>query len=559
MTLVLCVYTALHLNIPAPNLTAFDACMRKGKWVLMGCFAPELVVFVAWCQRRQASRLLGQMREVPGDTYRHWTMTHSFYATMGGFVLNTAQEGQDPYIPGSPRLYLLPEGTAALAKMGLLPPVSKDYILDKSNADGLAKLIVVAQSGWFTLQLLTRWAMKLPVTPLELTTMAHAVCALATYFLWWEKPLDIYDPTVVDGEWAAPVAALMWMFSRLSSKRFGSRLGGNSSRPLAECDDIYWIDDPRTLLDTLQPHPLASNEDTSSQSVSADHIMLFDLSRGSAFYRKLLPGDSTSRQYVTPSMATESKTKPVGIGLMASEVVVSVGIGIKYSRRWGKPYPIRLDRVTLKRWELFRQCIRDFPELPSLLKRAAVTSPMEHICPPLDPSGPVAHALRDHIRTVSGDPGMCGVEDIQYNYTTRILRNLGIELLIVLLVCALAYGAIHAAAWNDPFPSGHELVLWKTSCVYVATCGPVAATLWLVFFSDAVLDREMIKGEIGCSGNHWFWISWIQIGLSLLAIPAAVFYVLTRIYLVVEAFVSLRSLPSGAYSSTEWTQYLPHL
>ncbi|KAK0710086.1 hypothetical protein B0T26DRAFT_861322 [Lasiosphaeria miniovina] len=520
MTLVLCVYTALHLNIPAPNLTAFAACMRKGKWVLMGCFAPELVVFVAWCQRRQATRLLGQMREVPGDTYRLWTMTHSFYATMGGFVLNTAQEGQDPYIPGSPRLYLLPEGTAALAKMGLLPPVSKDYILDKSNADGLAKLIVVAQSGWFTLQLLTRWAMKLPVTPLELTTMAHAVCALATYFLWWEKPLDICDPTVVDGEWAAPVAALMWMFSRLSSKRFGSRLGGNSSRPLAECDDIYWIDDPRALLDTLQPHPLASYEDTSSQSVSADHVMLFDLSRGSAFYRKLLPDDSTSRQY---------------------------------------PYPIRLDRVTLRRWELFRQCIRDFPELPSLLKRATVTSPMEHICPPLDPSGPVLHALRDHIRTVSGGPGMCGVEDIQYNYTTRILRNLGLELLIVLVVCALAYGAIHAAAWNDHFPSGHELVVWKTSCVYVATCGPVAATLWLVFFSDAVLDKETIKGEIGCSGNHWFWISWIQIGLFFLAFPAAVFYVLARIYLVVEAFVSLRSLPSGAYSSTEWTQYLPHL
>lgn len=36
-------------------------------------------------------------------------------------------------------------------------------------------------------------------------------------------------------------------------------------------------------------------------------------------------------------------------------------------------------------------------------------------------------------------------------------------------------------------------------------------------------------------------------------------YVVGRIYLVVEAFISIRKLPVGAYGAPDWMLVLPHL
>lgn len=50
LTLTLCVYTAIHLNIPSCRDSELHKSMRTTKWVFLGIFAPELVVFVAWRQ-----------------------------------------------------------------------------------------------------------------------------------------------------------------------------------------------------------------------------------------------------------------------------------------------------------------------------------------------------------------------------------------------------------------------------------------------------------------------------------------------------------------------------
>ena len=57
LTLALCVYTALHLNIPPQSSGAWSVYLSKAQWVVIGMFAPELVVFTAWCQRVEATRL----------------------------------------------------------------------------------------------------------------------------------------------------------------------------------------------------------------------------------------------------------------------------------------------------------------------------------------------------------------------------------------------------------------------------------------------------------------------------------------------------------------------
>jgi hypothetical protein len=54
------------------------------------------------------------------------------------------------------------------------------------------------------------------------------------------------------------------------------------------------------------------------------------------------------------------------------------------------------------------------------------------------------------------------------------------------------------------------------------------------------------------------------VGIILVLTMAIVFispvlYVFSRSFLVVEAFISLRRLPTSAYNTPSWTQYLAHL
>ena len=53
-TLFLCVYTAIHLNVPPQHESSFVFYMRKTKWVLIALLAPEIVLYSAWLQWRSA-------------------------------------------------------------------------------------------------------------------------------------------------------------------------------------------------------------------------------------------------------------------------------------------------------------------------------------------------------------------------------------------------------------------------------------------------------------------------------------------------------------------------
>ncbi|SLM41070.1 hypothetical protein LPUS_01571 [Lasallia pustulata] len=50
LTLLLCVWQTLHLNVPRAQETATQCAMMNVQWIFTGVFAPELVVFRAWRQ-----------------------------------------------------------------------------------------------------------------------------------------------------------------------------------------------------------------------------------------------------------------------------------------------------------------------------------------------------------------------------------------------------------------------------------------------------------------------------------------------------------------------------
>lgn len=166
-TTVLCVWSAVHLNLPGPNegsapFWRYKQLWRKIGWVFFGLFAPEFVAWTAYEQHklvtdvdRDMRHLMGQSQPVPffrrlrmkisGSShptqaehdddigtellpnvlnnpvlnYRYpWSTVHSYYSVMGGF---TVDENAIPPIvidssDRSTRLTLTSAGVRLLAK-----------------------------------------------------------------------------------------------------------------------------------------------------------------------------------------------------------------------------------------------------------------------------------------------------------------------------------------------------------------------------------------------------------------------------------------------------------
>jgi len=74
------------------------------------------------------------------------------------------------------------------------PRITEKEIQDRSKGDALSKGLVVIQTGWFLLQCIARKVERLPITELEVATLAFATLNFATYALWWHKPLNVQRP-----------------------------------------------------------------------------------------------------------------------------------------------------------------------------------------------------------------------------------------------------------------------------------------------------------------------------------------------------------------------------
>lgn len=56
-TLGLCVYSAVHLNVPRKGDSNVRVLIRECKWCIIGLFAPELLLYTAWRQLASARQL----------------------------------------------------------------------------------------------------------------------------------------------------------------------------------------------------------------------------------------------------------------------------------------------------------------------------------------------------------------------------------------------------------------------------------------------------------------------------------------------------------------------
>jgi len=97
------------------------------------------------------------------------------------------------YEGNQPIRVLLPEEleSYSLTGNGDFPRISNAEIEDRSKGDAISKAVVILQTGWFVTQCIARGVRRLPITELELATVAFAALNFVIYVLWWDKPQNV--------------------------------------------------------------------------------------------------------------------------------------------------------------------------------------------------------------------------------------------------------------------------------------------------------------------------------------------------------------------------------
>ena len=121
-------------------------------------------------------------------------------------------------------------------------------------------------------------------------------------------------------------------------------------------------------------------------------------------------------------------------------------------------------------------------------------------------------------------------------------------LLLMLIILPIAYGGIHLAAWNFKFASKTEGLLWKVACIDIMTTTPAIVAFALTIKYAIIIFMFLPPVDS---------IIWEVNFLSVFVLT--LFYLLSRLFLLVESFISLRHVPIGVYATLPWVQNIPHL
>ena len=518
-------------------------------------------------------------------------MTHSFFAVMGGFAVDTGDGGESAYVAGSPRLHVTANGIAMLAELGTLPAVSVDLIRDKSKANRVAKLIVLMQAGWLVVECVARAASRLPLTLLELNTVAHVACTLVAYVLWWNKPLDVDQPVVLAcGKGKRPLLAAMCMFSR-------QNLPGRREPIPPEIHDILHFVSLNEAAATASGEMSLPVTDLAGplRIVRFRHrrgrMGVVSPSRDSQTINAAID-DRGAFHVATDGKDDERESPKTAITLHSGEVLLPFGFTPNIASASASSEPSRHMRslshvASLPDWEAATAgdqgyqhapwpTVRMYVDLTTVTRwRLACQSLREH------------EAAWSRYRAVVSQASLCGGErHVVYKYRPELPGQLDFVAAAVpdwpgrhlipsrhdragaafFSLCVLLYGGVHATAWNDYFPSELERRLWHISAVYVAASG----LLWLALKTTRIVlgwIRESYSKKQSDSPRSRPWLSYFvtPLGSVVVMVPiyviaaASCVYVAARVYLVVEAFISLRDVPPGVYLTPEWTRYLVHL
>ncbi|KAL2071132.1 hypothetical protein VTL71DRAFT_12367 [Oculimacula yallundae] len=600
ITLLLCVYSSVHLNLPAIVGDKTSNGLRRTGWIFCALFAPEYIIFTAQMQRARAKELSKEACEAFKPTgasgedntesglpaRRHpWTSAHSFWASMGGIAIKPSSSHPE-FIPNSITSTLTANGVSLLLKKAphLLPDLSLAEIKDKSRSSSLTKLLACLQATWFCLSTITRFAQHLPVSMLEVNSLAHALCTLAAYMLWWHKPLNVSQPVVISDEELDPLLAYMWMSSSTSAAIAKSVEDDNITYAVGTDPEFEAI-----LLSSEEPSPIPSNpsEEVASEQHNSSSSGEPPSYTSNNTYTEFIPLSTTSI-LVTPTtplpgttfLSNPSSTRWIEV---CTETTGS-GDDVKTSSTTSNLPPTHsLTPLSTNRWRLAY----------SALTKYSLSKPAKNL--DMVTTNVIAENIDENNNFIGHGQD-----------TKQPLGGF-----ILMLILAAGYGALHATAWNAEFPSQTERTLWRVAVCVVASpivifCGavmvlaPIELLGWNGDENTASVSVSSSTSPVNPTSNdqpqvseklsplpkysekdeekieqpqqrqsttpstprkifNVLWRLLKRLTLIVLTIGLAFLYVPARAYLVYESVRTVFLLPPGAFETATWTQYLVHV
>ena len=376
---------------------------------------------------------------------------------MGGIAidLDSMDSAYSPFFGGAKRLTLTAKGVALLAHCGHLPDISADDIKDKNKADSLAKVLVCFQAGWMIIQVICRQGLGLPSSLLEVHTVAHVVCALLMYAIWWHKPRQVASPTVLRAESVLPLVAYMYLASRISGEKprgiFGKFLN------------------PRPVL--KQMIYLAGHEETSDRT------------------RQLNSGD---QQHDIIQASTFDQFVPLPPGPTSNH---------NQERELGFPD----DHATTTRRKLAAKAVPIYPAI-----RSRFQTPEGDLRDMLDPVSNAEYLVPYAAELVQ-------LHSLNWPNAGLLRRTQSLVMGMTLWGASMAYGAIHVSAWHYFFPTYAEQLLWRLSSVWITFCAAFWLIVHLLAFFFPMIDRVWIaynERRLGLLGTGVITLLCVLCGVS---------------------------------------------
>lgn len=130
------------------------------------------------------------------------------------------------------------------------------------------------------------------------------------------------------------------------------------------------------------------------------------------------------------------------------------------------------------------------------------------------------------------------------------------------------YGGVHLSAWEAAFPSNLEQILWRVSCILIATFTIAVFTIrGIISVWGIVMEKvnwrhsDPINKRIIAHLLSLLQVSETVLALILLLLSLLLILAMgaARCYIVVESFICLRVVPAGVYRAIVWADYIPHI
>ena len=144
------------------------------------------------------------------------------------------------------------------------------------------------------------------------------------------------------------------------------------------------------------------------------------------------------------------------------------------------------------------------------------------------------------------------------NSRTTPYRGITVQEMLYGVLLEMIYFGIHLAGWNFTFPTQTERILWRVASLQllgVLLFYLVIITIGTYFYAQIariLFDKEATTMlDVARCAPRWL--------LLVAYYPVIAAYAIPRTYILLEAFVSLRALPLGAYTSVNWTDFIPHV